>query len=355
MILRLPVLSGTIAPHDATETSRAAPEGRLTIGEWLRFGPFLAQLVVTRRCNLSCGYCNEYDDHSAPVPFATLDERLLKLRDLRTWVVCLTGGEPTLHPELVRIVARMRELRFRRRQLITNGYLLTPKLIEALNDAGLTDLQISVDGVKRNAVTVKVLDPLRIKLLALSRRARFQVVVSAVIGSARPEEALAVVRFARAHGLVPRIILLHDGSGRLNLSAEELATYREVKRLLGRGGREAADYREDLIERGRAPFVVAPVRGTSTWTSPARSRGAVRRGRHSSATSPRTRSTICGSSSTPRSHAATAARSVVSAPPRPTTAGERRQGDARSVTNGARSPAPCDFRPFHRRAAARSP
>jgi len=254
MTLRLPVLSGTIAHDDAIEGARAAPKGRLTIAEWLRFGPFLAQLVVTRRCNLSCGYCNEYDDHSPPVPFATLDERLLKLRELRTWVVCLTGGEPTLHPELVRIVARMRELRFRRRQLITNGYLLTPKLIEALNDAGLTDLQISVDGVKRNAVTVKVLDPLRVKLRELARRARFQVVVSAVIGSAPPAEALEVVRFARAHGLTPRIILLHDGSGRLNLSAEELATYREVKHLLGRGGREAADYREDLIEGGSAPF-----------------------------------------------------------------------------------------------------
>jgi len=102
-------------------------------------------------------------------PFATLDRRLLKLHELRTWVVCLTGGEPTLHPELTRIVARMRELGFRRRQLITNGYLLTPDLIEALNEAGLTDLQISVDGVKRNATTVKVLEKLRGKLVDLAR------------------------------------------------------------------------------------------------------------------------------------------------------------------------------------------
>ena len=37
--------------------------------------PLLTQLVVTRRCNLSCGYCNEYDDHSPPVPKETLFER----------------------------------------------------------------------------------------------------------------------------------------------------------------------------------------------------------------------------------------------------------------------------------------
>ncbi len=26
-----------------------------------RYNPLLAQVVVTRRCNLACGYCNEYD------------------------------------------------------------------------------------------------------------------------------------------------------------------------------------------------------------------------------------------------------------------------------------------------------
>ena len=253
MRLPLPLLPETIGPAKETVPPAASPV-RLTIGEWLRFGPFLAQLVVTRRCNLACGYCNEYDDHSPPIPFATLDRRLQKLHELRTWVVCLTGGEPTLHPELTRIVARMRELGFRRRQLITNGYLLTPSLIESLNEAGLTDLQISVDGVKRNATTVKVLEKLRGKLVDLARGARFQVVVSAVIGSAPAGEALEVVEFARAHGLTPRIILLHDGSGRLRLSTDDLAAYRQVKRLLGRSGREAADYREELIEHGSAPF-----------------------------------------------------------------------------------------------------
>ena len=229
-------------------------ERPLSVGEWLRYGPFLAQIVVTRRCNLTCGYCNEYDDHSPPIPYEILDRRLRKLRALRTWMVCLTGGEPTLRPDLPRIVARMRELGFRRRQIITNGYLLTPEVIDRLNDAGLTDLQISVDGVKRNATTFKVLEKLRGKLLALAERARFEVVVSGVIGSAPPEEAREVVRFARDNGLKPRIVLLHDREGRLHLSPEELATYREVKRIIGRAAREAADYREALIESGRAPF-----------------------------------------------------------------------------------------------------
>jgi len=43
------------------------------------------------------------------------------------------------------------------------------------------------------------------------------------------------------------------GADDLHLSTEELAAYREVKRAIGYRGREATDYREALIEHGRAP------------------------------------------------------------------------------------------------------
>ena len=61
--------------------------------DWLRYGPFLVQLVVTRRCNLSCGYCSEYDTTSQPISLAILQQRMEKLRQLRTWTVALMGGE----------------------------------------------------------------------------------------------------------------------------------------------------------------------------------------------------------------------------------------------------------------------
>ena len=48
-----------------------------------RYSPFLAQMVVIRRCNLSCGYCSEFDKTSDPVPVEILEKRLEKLKD--TW------------------------------------------------------------------------------------------------------------------------------------------------------------------------------------------------------------------------------------------------------------------------------
>jgi MoaA/NifB/PqqE/SkfB family radical SAM enzyme len=105
----------------------------LNVFQWLRYGPWLAQVVVTRRCNLKCGYCIEYDRTSDPAPYDELALRLAKLAELRAWAICLTGGEPTMDPRLPDLVAEMRRLGFKRRMLITNGWRLTRDLIDALN------------------------------------------------------------------------------------------------------------------------------------------------------------------------------------------------------------------------------
>ena len=89
------------APQSASIAPGTSPR-LISWLDWLRYGPFLAQVIVTRRCNLRCGYCTEYDKTSEPVPFDALRQRLEVLRDLRTWAVSLMGGEPTLHPDLLK-------------------------------------------------------------------------------------------------------------------------------------------------------------------------------------------------------------------------------------------------------------
>ncbi len=44
--------------------------------------PVLAHLIPIRRCNLECGYCNEYDDYSKPVPIDTMLHRVDKQRQI---------------------------------------------------------------------------------------------------------------------------------------------------------------------------------------------------------------------------------------------------------------------------------
>ncbi len=68
------------------------------------FRPLIANLIVTRRCNLSCGYCFEYDKVSEPVPLADLEARIDHLAKLKSVFVTLTGGESLLHPDVIKLV-----------------------------------------------------------------------------------------------------------------------------------------------------------------------------------------------------------------------------------------------------------
>src|SRR5882724_13202498 len=94
--------------------------------------PIMAHIIPIRRCNLSCTYCNEYDDFSPPVPKDVMIGRINRLADLGTSILTLSGGEPMLHPDLDEIIAAMRR-RGVMACVITNGYLLVPDRVQRLN------------------------------------------------------------------------------------------------------------------------------------------------------------------------------------------------------------------------------
>ncbi len=220
-----------------------------------RFSPWFAQLVVIRQCNLSCGYCNEFDKTSPPVPLNTLKARLQKLKELGTFAVNLTGGEPTMHPDLPELIHYCRhELKFLKTSMITNGFYLSQERIESLNEAGLQDMQISIDGVKSNDMTVKVLNSLRKRLELLQKYAKFNVVVSGVIGSCPPQETFEVIQYAKEMGFKPRVLIIHGADGQVKLNAEELTIFEKIKKLIPKSFPEFTDYRSDLIQSGTAPF-----------------------------------------------------------------------------------------------------
>ena len=178
--------------------------------------PVLAHLIPIRRCNLSCAYCNEYDDFSKPIPLEEMFKRVDHLADLGTTIITSSGGEPLLHPGLEEIIARIRSHGIIA-GLITNGYLLTPKRIKSLNDSGLDHLQISIDNVMPDEVSKKSLKVLDQKLLLLSTYAEFQVNINSVLGSPvrHPEDALVVARRAIELGFTSTVGILHNHQGQL--------------------------------------------------------------------------------------------------------------------------------------------
>jgi MoaA/NifB/PqqE/SkfB family radical SAM enzyme len=178
--------------------------------------PLLVQIIPIRRCNIDCGYCNEYDKTSAPVPTDVMRRRIEKLKTLGTSVVAFSGGEPMLHPDLDDLIRHIRELGMMA-GLITNGYFLLPKRIQQLNAAGLDFLQISIDNLEPDEVSKKSLRLLDKKLQHLKEHADFDVNINSVLGGGikNPEDARTINTRARELGFSTSIGIIHDGSGRL--------------------------------------------------------------------------------------------------------------------------------------------
>jgi len=193
--------------------------------------PVMAQIVPMRRCNLSCTYCNEYDDFSKPVPLDEMIRRIDHLGRLGTSIITISGGEPLLHPELDDIIRRIRRTGALA-GMITNGYLLMPDRIERLNRAGLDHMQISIDNVQPDEVSKKSLKVLDKKLQMLSEHANFHVNINSVVGGGikNPNDALVIGRRALELGFTSTIGIIHDGDGQLKpLQDEERRVYFEMR------------------------------------------------------------------------------------------------------------------------------
>ena len=178
--------------------------------------PVFAHAVVIRRCNLACTYCSEFDTVSKPVPIEEMLARIDRLAALGTTAITLTGGETLLHPELERVIARIRSHGILA-VMITNGYLLSVERIRSLNRAGLDRMQISIDNVEPDQVSMKSLRVVDQKLRWLAEHAEFQVHIHSVVGAgtAKPADALTIARRAKELGLGSSAGIVHDPTGHM--------------------------------------------------------------------------------------------------------------------------------------------
>jgi radical SAM protein with 4Fe4S-binding SPASM domain len=117
--------------------------------------PVLAEVAVTYRCNLTCGFCYA-GCGVAGLPEGWSEDRVMAddevcrvldvvRRDARCPSVSFTGGEPTLRPGLARFVRHAKGLGLKV-NLISNGQRLDEARVSALADAGLDSAQLSLEG-----------------------------------------------------------------------------------------------------------------------------------------------------------------------------------------------------------------
>lgn len=219
------------------------------------------RVSLTDRCNLRCAYCMPAEGLDwLPKPELLTDDEVVRLarigvERLGIREIRFTGGEPLLRRGLTRIVERTAALRPRPELSITTNGIGLARTAQALRDAGLDRVNVSLDTLRPEAFQelarrdrlTEVLDG----MAAAAAAGLVPVKVNSVLmRGVNDAEARALLRFCVAHGYELRFIEqmpldAQHGWRRANMvTAEEILTTLSEEFVLKP---------DDSAERGSAP------------------------------------------------------------------------------------------------------
>lgn len=173
------------------------------------------RISVTDRCNLRCTYCMPEEvvflDRAELLTFEEIVHFVRVAAPLGIDKLRLTGGEPLLRRELPRLVSLLAEVPgIEDIGLTTNGLLLAAQA-QALYDAGLRRINVSLDTLDPGRFRkVSRRDGLKQVLTGIdaAKKAGFSPIKinAVVIRGTNEQDVVPLARFARQHGLEMRFI-----------------------------------------------------------------------------------------------------------------------------------------------------
>lgn len=115
----------------------------------------IASVIFLAGCNMRCHYCHNRHILSANQNQLSFGDVLHSLRDRRAWVdaVVVSGGEPTMYPNLIPLLEALKSLKLQIK-LDTNG--TNPAVIQNVVARGLVDyiaLDIKAPAYKHQMIT----------------------------------------------------------------------------------------------------------------------------------------------------------------------------------------------------------
>jgi cyclic pyranopterin phosphate synthase len=217
------------------------------------------RISVTDRCNLRCQYCMPEEEYVwLPKEDLLTFEEIRRLAEVFTSLgvdkVRLTGGEPLLRrklPELIRLLATtpgVRDL-----ALTTNGLLLAAQA-EALRQAGLHRVTVSLDTLRPErfrALTRRDAHGEVLQGIGAVQAAGFPApkLDTVVMRGVNDDELIDLIEYARGVGAEVRFIEYMDVGGATHWSRDRVVSRAEILAALGvRYGRV-----EPVLEESSAP------------------------------------------------------------------------------------------------------
>jgi cyclic pyranopterin phosphate synthase len=210
------------------------------------FGRRIADLriSVTDRCNFRCVYCMpeegmQWLKRESILSFDEI-ERLARIAvDLGIEEIRLTGGEPTLRPNLPDLVARLSQLPLRSLSLTTNGFLLR-SMARPLAEAGLKRINVSLDTLQHDRFHQIArrhgLDEVLAGLEELERYPSIAPIKVNVVAMRdfTEDEVVAFAQLARREPYVIRFIEFMPLDADGNWQRERVLTGNEIKTIIER-------------------------------------------------------------------------------------------------------------------------
>ena len=200
------------------------------------------RISVTDRCNFRCTYCMPFDEYtwmakSEVLSFSEI-ERLARLfTTLGVSQIRLTGGEPLVRRELHRLVGSLSAIPgISDLSLTTNAALLSEQA-QALYDAGLHRINVSIDTLKpdrfREITQRGDLDTVLKGLFTAQNVGMKPIKINAVvIRGFNDDELIDLVAFARKNGFEMRFIEYMDVGNANGWTLDKTFTKREMLEVI---------------------------------------------------------------------------------------------------------------------------
>jgi cyclic pyranopterin phosphate synthase len=224
------------------------------------------RISVTDRCNLRCTYCMPEDVEFLPKDHLLTFEEITRVANIAASLgvdkLRLTGGEPLLRQDLHRLVRMLVAISgIRDVGMTTNGMLLE-KQSQALFDAGLRRLNVSLDTLDEAQFQRMTRRPGVDRVLAgiaAAQSVGFQSIkINAVaIKGENENQVVPLARYCREHGLELRFIEFMPLEADGVWDRSKVLTAADILAILADAGLEARPSHDDRFAKPAEEFEYA--------------------------------------------------------------------------------------------------
>ena len=202
----------------------------------LRTSPHLRWLFfeITDRCNLECRHCGSSCSADGLVLTAEDIEKTLDTIDTDKPVICLTGGEPMLHPDFFEIAGLISSKGFSW-GMTTNATLIDDEAAAKLRESGMATVSVSLDGMEETHDELrrrKGAWKLAMRGIRALQDAGFEPQVTTVLHQENFDELGSIYDLLRETGIKSWRPINVEPIGRACESGDMMMTYRQLGDLL---------------------------------------------------------------------------------------------------------------------------